>query len=463
MAGHESLKTNALNSSANDRGASDDLPSHISVFRRLGRNVGWLLGGRGFAGVASVTYLGIAARALGPERFGGFTLILTFGQLIANLVQFQSWQAVIRYGAVHVADKRFDKLSRLIGFIASLDWASALVGVVIAVLGVHVAGPFFGWSPDGEQRAALFATVLLISSSATPTGLLRLFDRFDLLTLTEAVGPLVRLIGAIAVWYSGGGIVAFLSVWALAAVAQTVAAWTAVLATHLARLTIGRSAFAGALAENPRLWRFMVQTNLSSSLSMFWFQTGTLAVGAVAGPAAAGGFRIADRLAKAGAKPVETLTRALYPEMARLVASDDRATLLRVFVRVSWIAASLALVLVIIAGIGGPLILRLIAGPQFAFAHHYLFLLAIAAAIDQCGFALEPFHNAHGRAGRVLRAKAVGAAAYVVLLATLLPTIGPAGAAVAAIVTSFVVVSQLALSAAQLLRRPRNEAQRELS
>src|SRR6185295_8177954 len=159
-----------------------------------------------------------------------------------------------------------------------------------------------------------------------------------------------------------GGIEAFLVVWASAVLAQTLAAWGAVLANRLTRLSLGRSAFAGALAENPRLWRFMVQTNLSSSLSLFWFQTGTLAVGVFAGPAAAGGFRIADRLAKAGAKPVETLTRALYPEMARLVASDDRATLVKVFKRVSWIAASLALVLVAIAGVGGSLILRLIAG-----------------------------------------------------------------------------------------------------
>jgi len=36
-----------------------------SVFTRMGRNIGWLLGGRGFAGVVSLAYLAIAARALG--------------------------------------------------------------------------------------------------------------------------------------------------------------------------------------------------------------------------------------------------------------------------------------------------------------------------------------------------------------------------------------------------------------
>ncbi|MEO8547222.1 MAG: lipopolysaccharide biosynthesis protein [Sphingomicrobium sp.] len=425
-----------------------------SVFMRMGRNIGWLLGGRGFAGVVSLAYLAIAARAMGPDRFGTFTLILTYGQLIANLVQFQSWKGVIRFGALHLAENRPDRLARLVGFTATLDAASALIGAALAVLGVHLAGPLLHWSAEEQNRAALFGAVLLLSTGATATGMLRLVDRFDLLTMTEAVAPLVRLIGAIGVWALNGGVVAFLTVWAIAALAQAIAGWVAVMAIHGSRLSIGRSAFTRTVGENPRIWRFMWQTNLSNSLSMFWMQTGTLAVGAVAGPAAAGGFRIADRIARGIAKPVETITRALYPELARLVASNDRATLIAVFKRITWIAASLALVLVVIAGLGGSLILRLVAGPQFAFAHFYLFLLAIAAAIDLTGFALEPFHNAHGRAGRVLRSRAVGAAVYALLLAVLLPTVGATGAAIAAIVTSIVIFVQLALSARQLLARP---------
>lgn len=425
-----------------------------SVFSRMGRNIGWLLGGRGFAGVVSLAYLAIAARSLGPVLFGGFTLILTYGQLIANLVQFQSWKGVIRFGAVHIAEDRPDRLARLVGFTATLDGASSLIGAVLAVLGVYLAGPLLHWSAQEQTQAALFGAVLLLSTGATATGMLRLFDRFDLLTLTEAVAPLVRLIGAIAVWVLGGGVVAFLTVWAIAALAQAIAGWVAIIAIHGSPLSIGRSAFDRAVAENPRIWRFMLQTNLSNSLSLFWLQTGTLAVGAVAGPAAAGGFRIADRIAKGIAKPVETITRALYPELARLVASNDRATLTTVFKRISWIAASLAVLLVVIAGLGGSLILRLVAGPQYAFAHVYLFLLAISAAIDLSGFALEPFHNAHGRAGRVLRSRAVGAVVYALLLAVLLPTIGAIGAAIAAIVTSLVIFVQLALSARQMLGRP---------
>ena len=422
------------------------------------RNVGWLAGSRGFIGVLSIVYLAIAARALGPRQFGEFALVLTYGQLIANLVQFQSWKGVIRFGAHHLAEGNRDRLARLFGFTATLDAASTIVGSAFAIIGVQVAAPLLHWSPEVEQPAAIFATVILLASGGTPSGMLRLFDRFDLQAFTEAVGPLIRLVGCLTVWAAGGGVVAFLMVWGAAALGQTVAQWIAVLIIHGAKMTFGRRGFRKALQENRRLWRFMLFTNISNSLGLFWMQLGTLAVGAVAGPVEAGGFRIAHRIAKGITKPVETVTRALYPELARLIATDNHATARKVLVRLTWVAAGLALLVMLIAGFGGAEILHLIAGKKFEFAHSFLFLLSLSSAIDLIGFALEPFHSAHGRAGRVLRARAIGALAYLLALAALMPVIGAKGAAFASIGASLIIFAQMGHSASQMLKRRRFDA-----
>jgi O-antigen/teichoic acid export membrane protein len=419
----------------------------------MATNVGWLAGSRGFIGMLSVAYLAIAARALGPIEFGEFALVLTYGQLIANLVQFQSWKGVIRFGALHVAEGKKDALARLFGFTTTLDAASTIVGATLAIIGVQLAAHVLHWSPGVERPAAIFGTVVLLASGGTPSGMLRLLDRFDLQAYTEAVGPIVRLVGSLSVWATGGGVIAFLAVWGAAALGQTIAQWTAAVVIHGSKLKFGMPAFRQALKENHRLWRFMLFTNISNSLGLFWMQLGTLAVGAVAGPAEAGGFRIASRIAKGITKPVETVTRAIYPELARLIATDNHATARKVLVRLTWVAAGLALIVVLIIGFGGAEILHLIAGKRFEFAHGYLFLLSIAAAIDLVGFALEPFHSAHGRAGRVLRSRAIGALAYLVALAVMLPIMGPKGSAYASIGASLIILVQMAQSASQMLKR----------
>ena len=428
-------------------------PGRGSIVARMSRNIAWGLGSRGFNSVAGIAYLALAARTLGPKSFGEFVLILTYGQMIANFVQFQSWKGVIRYGALHVAAGRPGRLERLFGYTATLDFGSALVGALIAAIGAPLIAPLFDWSPAQQISAALFGAVLLLSTGATPTGMLRLFNRFDLVAYTEAVGPLMRLVGSVIAWLTAAHVNAFLIVWAAAAIGQALVQWIAVLVVNRSRIAFGPKPFRLAAQENEGIWRFMLQTNVSNSVSTFWMQLGTLAVGAFAGAAEAGAFRLAQRLARGIVRPVRPVTVALYPELARLVAEDDHAQLRQMVVRATIIAAALAFMVVLLTGIAGREILGLLAGERFEFAYAFLFLFSVATAIDLAGFAFEPFQDAHGRSWTVLRARLVAALAYALLLASLVPWLGARGAAFAAIICSALVFVQLAWATAMILKK----------
>ena len=445
--------------------AADDRALHTdqALFSRLWRNIRWLLGGQGLAGLFGVLFLAIAARALGPVRFGLFVVALTYGQLFSNFSHFESWKGVIRFGALHLAGDQPARLSRLLGFTAALDWGSAVAGSAVAVAAAFLLGPLIKWPIELRQEAAVFAAVLIVSSAGTPTGILRLFNRFDLLAYTESFAPMFRLLIAIVAWFTRGGVSSFLAGWAIGAMAQLIATWAAALFVHRGRLAIGPRAFSAAQDENPGLWHFMWRTSMSSSLRYLSMQTGTIAVGSIAGPATAGGFRLADRIASATTKPTEQLARVIYPELAHLVASDDRELLRRLFVRSAFISFVFAAVVVGICVGAGRLILTLIAGRQFTFAQPFLAVLAVAAAIELSGFVFEPWHNAHGGAAIVLKARLAGAAVYALLLIALLPLIGALGAAVAAVASSAVIVGVLLMAAMRMLKAqvPRREAVRE--
>ncbi len=431
-------------------GGFEETPSR-GIFSRMWRNIGWLLGGRGASGIMSLGYLAFAARALGPSDFGIFSLILAYGAAIAGLAQFRSWQAVIRYGQIHLAEGRPDRLARLFGFTATIDGASALICAVLAIASVKGAGYLLDWSAGQQYGAALFTAVLLLSTAGTANGILRLYDRFDLIAYCESTGPAVRLAGAAFVWWAGGGLYALLVVWGLAALMESGAQWLAVITKERTRFSIGRHAFMQAAGENPRIWGFMIHNSVSSSLGLLWQQAGTLAVGAVGGAAAAGGFRVAGKLAGAFTKPAEAFTRVLYPELARLTASGDGHTLRWVMVRTTAGAALVALVMTIVVWAAGPVILDTLYGRAFVFTQPYLMLLTIAAAVDLCGLALEPILNAHGLSGRVLGSRLLGAVVYIAALLVLMPSMGPIGAAAAAVASSIVIRLSLAVSTRKLL------------
>ena len=104
-----------------------------SVFRRLWQNAAVLLSGNLVSVLFDFVSLVVTARALGPTWFGVFVLIQTYVLVVDNLVNFQSWQAVIKYGADTLDEGDPDHFKSLIKFGTILDIASAIIATVIAI------------------------------------------------------------------------------------------------------------------------------------------------------------------------------------------------------------------------------------------------------------------------------------------------------------------------------------------
>lgn len=400
--------------------------------RRAIRNAGWLLAGKGAGGFFSLFYLALTARSLGAEQFGVFALILSYGQAVTNLAQFQSWQTVVRYGAKHEADAAPDKLRRIIVFATLLDLGAALAGTLLSVAGVYLIGGQFGWSRPEQDLAALFCLSLLFGVRGAPTGVLRLFDRFDVAAYAETVLPATRMAGALIAWASGASIAGYLAAWAVAELVTTAAMWWASVREIRKRFRdpVAGPRVSGVVAENEGLWVFAWTTNLNTSLNLIWKQFPVLAVGWAVDAVAAGGFRIATQLVGALNKPTIALARAIYPEFAKLAVAD-RAAINRTVLRaclIGALAGGIALVAVLVAGQS---VLRLVGGEDYLFVFPVLLILSVAAVFDLSGVAIEPALVALGRPGTVLWVRGMVSIVYAAGLAGAVLVYGSLGAAAA--------------------------------
>lgn len=413
--------------------------SSSGLFARLLRNTGWLAGSK-FAGAAlSIVYLALAARTLGAAGFGAFAMVVAYGQAVANLVQFQSWQLVIRFGAGHLADGRPDRMEALLRFGTWLDLASAVLSALAGFTGVWLLTGVLGWTADTAWAAQLFSLSLIGWLRATPTGVLRLLDQFDRLSWAETLTPVIRFAGAIPAALFAGTIETFLAIWALSEIAASLLLWW-MAARGLARrgISLRPDWPHGVTGDNPQLWRFAWMSNATGSVNLIWQQLGTLAVGGSMGEAAAGGFRLAFQIAQALAKPALLLGRVIYPELTRF---DERTEIARVLWRTSAVSALCGLVLVGLAALAGRPLLGLIGGPDFTAAAPLLTILTLAVAIDLAGFVLEPALMAAGRAGWALLARSAGAVTYAALLFALIGRWGAYGVAYAAVAGSLVAAA----------------------
>lgn len=399
---------------------------------RVIENAVWLLGGKAVGAILSLIYIGMATRMLGKEQFGLFVLILGNAQAVSAIVTFSTWQVVVRFGMAHLQSGDHGALGRVLAFCIALDAGAAIVGCLLATVGVLAAARWFGWSDALARDALLFSFAVLLSFKSTAVGILRLHDRFGIAAAADAVTPVVRLIGALAVMAIGPSIEGFLIAWAVAEVVTALAHWAAALGE--ARGALDPAHWRGiprAGRDNPGLWRFAAVTNMGATLKAFSGQFSVLLIGFVAGPAAAGGYRLAFQLGRSLAKISDMLSRSMFAEVARVHVVRTAAELRHLFrqsTRFSLIGG--AVIVTLLLTIGKPA-LGLVAGRQYLDAFPLLLMLGTAAALEFGSTSFEPSLMAVGRATLALRIRLLATALQVGLLAIMLPIYGVTGAAAA--------------------------------
>lgn len=424
------------------------------LLRRLFGNASWLMGGKSVNAVFGLAALAIGARALGVETFGVLILIHTFALAMGELAKFQSWQAVLRYGTPAVQAGEIVDFQRLIRFTVLLDAGSAVLGMALSVGLVWLVTPHLGWGEEMAPAAMVYITSVLFMVTATPTGILRLVDRFDILGVHNFLAPLVRMVGGAVAWALDGGIYSFLVVWYLG---TAVSHGYLMIMAHRALKTRGLLAGwrwrGGGLTRGfPGIWRFVWITNINTTLELVFGHMGTLAVGWLLGPAEAALFRIAKQFADAIAKPAQLLIPAIYPELSRLAVEDDHGAMRRLMLRAALLAGGIATLTLGLVIAAGELVLRLTVGPEFTAAHPVMVWLVAAAVVGIWSFPLEPLLISTGHPGSALKVRTVATILYVPLLLVLLDRVGLVGAGWAALAAALLIMAGLLVAVVRWFR-----------
>lgn len=391
---------------------------------RIFRNAGSLLIGQAAAGVFSIVYLAIAARSLGPAGVGALVLVHAYALLVAGLARFQSWQAVIRFGAPMLAAGDTERLKDLLRYTIRLDIMSGVAAALIAAAAAPFVARMLDWSDDVLRLAYFYSFAVPFLIAATPTGVLRLFDRFRLLGWQQIIMPGLRCAGAVLLWIMNLGLEAFILLWLVSAVSHGATLWVfgfkEMGKQNLTPRILGKQEQRADKAWLP----FMIKTNLSSSITLVHENAPLLIVGGVLGAGAAGFLKIAINLTNILAKPIAMLNQAVFPELSKIEANAGRAQMLGVCMRAVLDALAVAAPFVAVLIFFRRDLAQLVGGYEFLPAAPLIALMALAQPLQIAALSLSSATLARGRAGWELTAQAIAAAAHLAFLALMLSAMG---------------------------------------
>ncbi len=403
------------------------------MIRRALQNTGWLMGARGVNAVLSLVYLALATRALGLEGFGQFVLAVTFAQAIVGFTSFQTWQSIVRWGQAK------QDLPDATGFALALDLVTINAGTLLALLVLANAGDWLPLTSELRQATLGLTVVSLLAIRSTPTGILRLHDRYAKAATADSTTSIVRVTGAVIVAAVMPTIEAFLLVWALAELVTAGTYWAFACKTqplffkHISLTRIPR--------REEKAWSFVAGTSLSGMLVFASRQLLVLLVGILGGAALAGIYRVAAQLGEGLLKLAQALLRATYPELVR---SPEAAR--QIARRITRIAIITGLGAIMFALLAGRWLIGVIAGDDFQAAYTPMILLSAAAAVELVGASLEALLVARGKALTNFLLRAVPTLVALLALGWLIARMGAAGAGLSVLLASVVTVTGLAIA-----------------
>jgi O-antigen/teichoic acid export membrane protein len=403
-------------------------------FRSLLKNTSYLGVSKIVAALAGVATLAFAGRALGVILFGTLILITSYVKAVSGIAKFQSWQLIVRYGGHGVAHGDPEHFKVATGFAFALDVVSGIGGMLIGAVLLPFIGSWVGIKPDYLWLGILYCTVVPVMSSATPDGVLRVLDRFDLISWSATLMPISRAVLAGAAFVSGATFPVYVGIWFVTDLIGNLYPW------YLGWRELTRNGLHVGIRPTlkpealPGAWRFAIDVNLASSVQAVWGPIGRLVVGGLLGPAGAALFRVASTLADSAQRPADLLGKAFYPEVMRMDLSSKRPW--KLMLRGTAVVSALALVAILILILGGKPLMNLIFGKEFIGAYEPLVILMAIPFIGIFSFPLSPMLYALGRSDAPLKAKLLGSAVFFVTIVPLSMAFDVVGAAIALVLAN---------------------------
>src|SRR3954465_12674296 len=407
-------------------------------FRSLLKNTSYLAISRVVAAICGLATLAFAGRGLGVILFGTLILITSYAKAASGIAKFQSWQLVVRYGGHGMANNDPGDFKTATGFAFALDVLSGIAGMLIAVVLLPLVGPWVGITQDYLWLGMLYCTLLPTMGAATPNGVLRVLDRFDLISWSGTVTPIGRAILAATAFVLNAPFPVYVGIWYVTDLAGDLYTW------YLGWREMRRHGLLRGITPTlrptslPGAWKFAINVNLAASVQTVWGPVARLVVGGLLGPAGAALFRVASSLADSAQKPADLLGRAFYPEIVRMDLSSKQPW--KLMIRGTALVSAICLLAIILLLIGGKPLIALLFGKAFAGAYTPLVILMALPFLGILSFPLTPMLYALGKSDGPLKAKILGSAVFFAAIAPLSWALDIVGAAIALVLGNTVSV-----------------------
>ena len=168
-------------------------------WKNLFKNSFFAILGEGGSSFLNLFVVILLIKIMGNEGYGILILAQSYMTIIDTIINLQCWKGVIKYGEEAVANNDSKSYMGYLKFGSLLDVSTAILGCLVSLLLVSVVGKLLGWSELLMNCSYIFSLVILFHFSGTPTAVLRMENKFNLVSIQKITAALIKLLTIIII------------------------------------------------------------------------------------------------------------------------------------------------------------------------------------------------------------------------------------------------------------------------
>ena len=169
-----------------------------NFWKNLFKNSFWAFFGDASASAITFIISIILIKIIGSESYGILILAQSYMNIMDVIINIQSWRSTIQYGQKALVVGNEKELHSYVKLGCIMDISTAILCFVISILLPNLIGGFLHWSNEMILCSEIFAITIISHFAGTPTAILRLFNKYNLVALSKTLAAIFKITAIVA-------------------------------------------------------------------------------------------------------------------------------------------------------------------------------------------------------------------------------------------------------------------------
>lgn len=286
------------------------------------KNISYIFSGTILSSLLGIINTALLVKAIGLEKNGIIFLGLSYAGFFNALFNFQSYEAIIKFIPNYLNNNK-EKVEQLIQLGLIIDVGTAIFAFLFANIFLNKVSEYFNWDYQTKKYMYVLTLIILFNITGTFTGVLRIFDKFKDIAKINVYSTLV-----ISLFYIIGLLSQLdLNYYIVITIINTLIITILMFFYSLKVLKDKKIRIFKKVSfkYEKEFFKFVLYTNLSSTLDLPIFQLTPFVINKYLGITEIAVYKILEKLGGIISRITSVISQVLMPEISNMLAKKEKS------------------------------------------------------------------------------------------------------------------------------------------